>query len=407
MTRAREDAPGMTTTRPVTRPADTGHTADTGYTADTGDTSHPADTAHPAHPGDTAHTEALEADLLDGFFDDPPTVPPRWFYDETGSLLFDEITRLDEYYPTRAEAQILRTRAAGIVGDATTVIELGAGSCEKTRVLLDELAGRAAGRDAGGSAGRDAGAPTGANAGGEAGRVTGGAAGADVVNGAADGPRPRFVPVDISAEMLEESARALATEYPGLGIEPVVGDLTALDGPLPGEPGRRLVLFLGGTVGNFTESQRGEFLTMVRGLLAPGDRFAMGFDLVKDPGRLVAAYDDARGVTAEFNRNMLDVICRTVDCHGLERCDFRHQSVWNARESRIEMWLRAVRDVRVEFPTLGLARTLAAGEGIRTEIARKFEPDVLVAELASHGFTRPTVWRDEGRDFGMVLVVVE
>ena len=350
MTRAREDAPGMTTTRPVTRPADAGQNAD---------------------------TAALEADLLDGFFDDPPTVPPRWFYDETGSLLFDQITRLDEYYPTRAEAQILRTRAAGIVGDATTVVELGAGSCEKTRVLLDELAGRGAGR----WAGRDV--------------------------GATDVPRPRFVPVDISAEMLAESARALATEYPGLGIEPVVGDLTALDGPLPGEPGRRLVLFLGGTVGNFTESQRAGFLSMVRGLLAPGDRFAMGFDLVKDPGRLVAAYDDARGVTAEFNLNMLDVISRTVDCHGLRRRDFRHQSVWNAGESRIEMWLRAVRDVRVEFPTLGLARTLAAGEGIRTEIARKFEPDALAAELASHGFTRPTVWRDEGRDFGMVLVVVE
>lgn len=354
MTRAREDAAGTTT---------------------------PADTA------------ALEADLLAGFFDDPPTMPPRWFYDETGSLLFDQITRLDEYYPTRAEAQILRTRAAGIVGEATTVVELGAGTCEKTRVLLDELAGRAAGRTAGGAAG---------------------AAGADAVNGnvnpapgSAGEGGPLFVPVDISTEMLAESARALATEYPGLRIEPVVGDLTALDGPLPGKPGERLVLFLGGTVGNFTESQRAEFLTMVRGLLAPGDRFAMGFDLVKDPARLVAAYDDARGVTAEFNLNMLDVIARTVDCHGLDRRDFRHQSVWNARESRIEMWLRAVRDVRIEFPTLGLARTLAAGEGIRTEIARKFEPDVLAAELASHGFMRPTVWTDEGRDFGMVLVVVE
>lgn len=335
MTRVREDARGMTTTRPVTRPADAGPNAD---------------------------TAALEADLLGGFFDEPPTVPPRWFYDETGSLLFDEITRLDEYYPTRAEAQILRVRAAGIVGDATTVVELGAGTCEKTRVLLDELAGRA-----------DA----------------------------------RFVPVDISTEMLAGAARALAADYPGLRIEPVVGDLTSLDGPLPGEPGQRLVLFLGGTVGNFSESQRAGFLTMVRGLLAPGDRFAMGFDLVKDPDRLTAAYDDDRGVTSEFNLNMLDVIGRTVDCRGLDRGDFRHESVWNAGESRIEMWLRAVRDVRIEFPTLGLARTLAAGEGIRTEIARKFEPDVLAAELASHGFTRPTVWTDEGRDFGMVLVVVE
>lgn len=212
--------------------------------------------------------------------------------------------------------------------------------------------------------------------------------------------------MDISTEMLAESARAVAAEYPGLRVEPVVGDLTALDGPLPGEPGERLVLFLGGTVGNFSETQREDFLRMVRGLMAPGDTFAMGFDLVKDPDRLVAAYDDARGVTAEFNLNMLDVIARVVDCTGLDRLDFRHEAVWNARESRIEMWLRAVRDVSIDFPTLGRERTLAAGEGIRTEIARKFEPDALADELAAHGFVRPTVWSDAAGDFGMVLVVV-
>ncbi|MFN3600273.1 MAG: L-histidine N(alpha)-methyltransferase [Dietzia sp.] len=317
-------------------------------------------------------TAALESDLHEGFFSDPPTVPPRWFYDEKGSLLFDQITRVAEYYPTRAEAEILRARAGDIVGDASTVVELGAGTCEKTRVLLDVLAtGRA-------------GTP-GAEGAGEA----------------------RFVPVDISTEMLFESARALAQEYPGLRIDPVIGDLTALDGPLPGEPGGRLVLFLGGTVGNFSESQRAGFFSMLRGVMDPGDRLVVGCDLVKRPERLVAAYDDAAGVTAEFNLNMLDVIARTVECTGLDRRDFRHEAVWNSGESRIEMWLRAVRDVQIDFPTLGRRRALAAGEGIRTEIARKFEPHALVDELAGHGFGGQAVWTDAAGDFGLAHVVVD
>lgn len=323
-------------------------------------------------------TAALESDLRKGFFSDPPTVPPRWFYDEKGSLLFDRITRLAEYYPTRAEADILRARAVDIVGDVTTLVELGAGTCEKTRVLLDVFAARPGG----------------------------GEAFVDAAGARADAA-PLFVPVDISTEMLFDSARAVTAEYPGLKVEPVVADLTALDGPLPGESGGRLVLFLGGTVGNFGEAQRADFLALLRGVMDPGDRLVLGFDLVKDPARLVAAYDDADGVTAEFNLNMLDVIARTVECTGLDRVDFRHESVWNADESRIEMWLRAVRDVRIEFPTLGRSRTLDAGAGIRTEIARKFEPDALMGELAEHGFLRGPVWTDDAGDFGLALAVVD
>ncbi|GLB65276.1 histidine N-alpha-methyltransferase [Dietzia sp. NCCP-2495] len=330
------------------------------------------DTGADLHADDAA---ALEADLLAGFFDDPPTVPPRWFYDEKGSRLFDRITRLAEYYPTRAEAEILRAHAAAIVGDSTTLVELGAGTSEKTRVLLDVLAGR----DGGG--------------------VTG--------NGVAGGGPCTYVPVDISTEMLAESSRALAHDYPGLRIEPVVGDFVALDGPLPGEPGQRLVLFLGGTIGNFTEDQRAEFFAMLRRIASPGDRIAAGFDLVKSPERLVAAYDDAEGVTAEFNLNMLDVIAATVPCSGLHRDNFRHEAVWNEQCSRIEMWLRAVRDVRIDFPSLDLARTLAAGDGIRTEIARKFRIDDLVDEVSGHGFAGPGVWTDPAGDFGMVVAVVE
>ena len=300
-------------------------------------------------------------------------MPPRWFYDEKGSLLFDRITRLAEYYPTRAEAEILRARAVDIVGDASTMVELGAGTCEKTRVLLDVFSRRTTAPPA----------------------------------GAAAEASPLFVPVDISTEMLFDSARALAAEYPGLRVEPVVADLTALDGPLPGEPGGRLVLFLGGTVGNFSEAQRADFLDMLRGVMDPGDRLGLGFDLVKDPARLVAAYNDADGVTAEFNLNMLDVISRTVEARGLDRRDFRHEAVWNAEESRIEMWLRAIRDVRIDFPTLGRSRTLDVGAGIRTEIARKFEPYALMDELAGHGFLRGPVWTDDAGDFGLALVVVD
>ncbi|WP_308936922.1 L-histidine N(alpha)-methyltransferase [Dietzia massiliensis] len=341
----------------------------------------PATTTSPADP-DTA---TLESDLREGFFSDPPTVPPRWFYDEKGSLLFDRITRLAEYYPTRAEAEILRSRAVDIVGDATTMVELGAGTCEKTRVLLDVFAAPA----------RSSSVTPG-----------GGEASVDAAGARADAA-PVYVPVDISTEMLFDSARALTVEYPGLKVEPVVADLTALDGPLPGLPGERLVLFLGGTVGNFDETQRADFFAMLRGVMDPGDRLVLGFDLVKDPARLVAAYDDADGVTAEFNLNMLDVIARTVECTGLDRVDFRHEAVWNADESRIEMWLRAIRDVRIDFPTLGRSRTLDAGAGIRTEIARKFEPDALMDELAEHGFLRGPVWTDDAGDFGLALVVVD
>lgn len=334
-----------------------------------------------------ADTTALETDLRAGFFEDPPVVPPRWFYDEKGSLLFDQITRLAEYYPTRAEAEILRARAGDIVGAASTIVELGAGTCEKTRVLLDVFAAGSV------AAGFEA---VVLEAEGEASAQVG------------EGPgEPWFVPVDISTEMLFEASRALAAEYPGLRVDPLVGDVTALDGPLPGEPGGRLVLFLGGTVGNFTETQRADFFAMLREAMDPGDRLVLGFDLVKSPQRLVAAYDDAAGVTAEFNLNMLDVIGRTVDCAGLDRRDFRHEAVWNPGESRIEMWLRAVRDVRIDFPTLGRTRTLAAGEGIRTEIARKFEPHDLAAELAGHGFRSQAVWSDEAGDFGLALVVVD
>lgn len=334
---------------------------------------------------------ALEADLLAGFWSDPPALPARWFYDETGSRLFDRITRLPEYYQTRCEARILRDQAAEIVGDARTVVELGAGTAEKTRVLLDALTARE--RPQGWASG-----PVGA---------AGAAPGSVGAAGAAPGPEGvLYVPVDISVEILHDTARALTGEYPGLRVEPLVGDITALDEPLPGTPGSRLVLFLGGTIGNLSEAERTAFLAMILRVTSPGDRVALGFDLVKDPERLVAAYDDAAGVTAEFDLNMLEVIRRTVRCSGLDPRDFQHEAVWNAEASRVEMWLRAVREVEVTFPTLGRALSLAAGEGIRTEIARKFTAGELGAELGRNGLDGRAVWTDDDGDFGLLLAEV-
>lgn len=384
---------GVTATSSATTSAATSSTTTTATSAATSSTA----TTTSAADADTA---ALESDLRDGFFSDPPTIPPRWFYDEKGSLLFDQITRLDEYYPTRREAEILRERAAAIVGPSTTVVELGAGTCTKTRVLLDVLGGSVAESREGARDGSGSGATAG-----DPGHV-----GEADDPGASDRALARYVPVDISPEVLLEASGELAEEYPGVRIEPVIADLTALDAldePLPGEPGQRLVLFLGGTIGNFDEEQRADFFRMLRGVMGPGDRLALGFDLVKAPHRLVAAYDDSAGVTAEFNLNMLDVIARTVACTGLDRRDFRHEAVWNAGDSRIEMWLRAVRDVRIGFPTLERTRTLAAGEGIRTEIARKFEVDFLVDELAGHGFRGEAHWTDAAGDFGLAVVVVD
>lgn len=311
----------------------------------------------------TDQRHELEEDLREGFWADPPTLPPRWFYDERGSRLFDRITSLPEYYPTRAEREILQQRSAQIleVTGARSVHELGAGTSAKTRVLLDELT--AGGRPA------------------------------------------TYAPLDISSEVLLETAEQLQSEYPTLAVEPAVADFHHLP-PLAGADGERLLLFLGGTIGNFTEDDRAGFLRMVRAALAPGDHFLLGADLVKDAARLVAAYDDEVGVTAEFNLNLIDVIDRMTPVTGLRREDFEHEAVWDERASRIEMRLRAVRDVEADFTGIGRAWQLAKGEHLRTEISRKFDPGELRDELAGHGLQPVAGWTDEAGDFSLTLARV-
>ncbi|MDP9462102.1 MAG: L-histidine N(alpha)-methyltransferase, partial [Actinomycetota bacterium] len=221
------------------------------------------------HLASGAAAAALRADALAGLTATPKSLPPRWFYDERGSVLFDEITRLPEYYPTRAERAVLAAHGAEIAAacGAEVLVELGSGTSEKTRLLLTAL--------------RNAGTLT------------------------------RFVPCDVDASVLRAAGESITAEYPGVEVEAVVGDFTLHLGELP-RSGRRMVAFLGSTIGNLEPGPRAAFLAEVAASLEPGDSFLLGTDLVKDAGRLVRAYDDAAGVTAEFNRNVLSVLNREL-----------------------------------------------------------------------------------------------
>ncbi|MEV4071753.1 L-histidine N(alpha)-methyltransferase [Nonomuraea fuscirosea] len=303
--------------------------------------------------------QALEHDVTSGLTSSPKWLPPKWFYDATGSELFSRITRLPEYYPTRRELAILRARSAEIVAacGADTLVELGSGTSEKTVLLLDALAA--------------------------AGRLRG------------------YTPVDVDAVTLEAAARRVAGRFPGVDVRAVCADFERHLALLPRE-GRRLVAFLGGTIGNLEPAARAVFLKELRATMRPGDTFLLGADLVKDTGRLVAAYDDAAGVTAEFNRNVLRVINRELDAD-FEPEAFEHVAVFDERHEWIEMRLRATRAMRVRVDALGLAVSFEEGEEMRTEISAKFRPEGLRAELAAAGFRIGRRYTDPAGDFTLVL----
>lgn len=304
---------------------------------------------------------ALRRDVLDGLRQKPKTLPPKWFYDSVGSDLFDQITRLPEYYPTRAEAEILRARSAEIASasEADTLVELGAGTSEKTRRLLDAL--------------RDRGALRG------------------------------FVPFDVDASVLSATATAIQREYLGIEINAVCGDFEEHLTEIPGG-GRRLFVFLGSTIGNLTPGPRAQFLSTLAGVMRPGDSLLLGTDLVKDTGRLVRAYDDAAGVTARFNRNVLAVINRQLEAD-FDVEAFEHVARWNTEAERIEMWLRAGRGQRVRVDALDLTVDFEAGEEMLTEVSCKFRPDGVSAELAAAGLRRIRWWTDNAGDFGLSLAL--
>ncbi len=305
--------------------------------------------------------EALCRDVRDGLQSSPKSLPPKWFYDSLGSDLFDQITRLPEYYPTRAEAEILRARSAEVasVTGADTLVELGSGTSEKTRILLDALQNSGALR--------------------------------------------RFVPFDVDASMLSAAATAIQREYPGIEIAAVCGDFEEHLSEIPGG-GRRLFVFLGSTIGNLNRGPRAEFLAALAAVLRPGDSLLLGTDLVKDVDRLVRAYDDAAGVTAQFNRNVLAVINRELDAD-FDVDAFRHVASWNSEEERMEMWLRAERAQRVRVSALDLTVDFAAGEQLLTEVSCKFRAEAVATELAQAGLRRTRWWTDDAGDFGLSLSV--
>ena len=310
------------------------------------------------HLTPAALAEALAADVRAGLGAAPKELPPKWFYDDRGSELFDAITRLPEYYPTRAERAVLAARAAEIAAEtrADTLVELGSGTSDKTRLLLDAL--------------------------GEAGTLR------------------RFAPFDVSEATLRGAATAISGDY-GVPVHAVVGDFEHHLGWLP-SGGRRLVAFLGGTIGNLAPAPRAAFLTELARGLGPDDAVLLGTDLVKEPRRLEAAYDDEAGVTAEFNRNVLRVINRALDADFVpERFD--HVAVWEAEAAWIEMRLRAREAHAVRVAGIGLAVDFEAGEELRTEISAKFTRGRVEAELDAAGLTLRRWWTDPAGDFGVSL----
>jgi L-histidine N-alpha-methyltransferase len=303
--------------------------------------------------------DALRRDVRAGLTADPKWLPPKWLYDARGSELFEEITALPEYYPFRTERELLRSVAPDIaaVAGADTLVELGSGSSEKTRLLLDALL--------------------------------------------AGGGLQRFVPLDVSESALRAAMGALVAEYPGLAVHGVVGDFTRHLELLPAG-GRRLVAFLGGTVGNLLPDERAGFLAALHDALAPGESLLLGAGLVTDPDVLVPAYDDAAGVTAEFNRNVLQVLNRELDAD-FDVSAFRHVARWDAEREWIEMRLRAGRDMTVRLPGVGMQVTFEAGEELHTEISSKFRRDGLAGELDAAGFTLARWWPDPDERFSLSL----
>jgi L-histidine Nalpha-methyltransferase len=301
--------------------------------------------------------KALRLDVAEGLSADPKRLPSKWFYDERGSELFEEITRLAEYYPTRRERAILTARARDIA-EATApriLVELGAGSGEKTRLLLDALAGTL----------------------------------------------KTYVPVDVSGDFLAGAADQIAVDHPGLAVHAVVADYERHLHLLPTGPDRLLV-FLGGTIGNMTPGERIGFLGGVRATMTDGDTLLIGADLVKDAGRLVRAYDDARGVTADFNKNVLRVINRELGADFLPEA-YDHVALWDAENEWIEMRLRSRADQSVRIGALDLEVRFTEGEEMRTEISAKFRRERMADELAQAGLVLDRWWTDPAGDFSLSL----
>jgi len=301
----------------------------------------------------------LAEDVREGLSCPFKELPPKYFYDARGSKLFEQITELPEYYPTRAERSILESGAADIVAAAgpTTLIELGSGAAAKTRYLLDAM--------------RDA------------------------------GSLETYVPVDISEEITRRVAEELVSEYDGLRVHGVVCDYETHLERVPREEGG-LIAFLGGTVGNFRPGPRRSFLARIATLMYPGDRFLLGTDLVKDPGVLEAAYNDSQGITAEFNKNVLRVLNRELDA-GFEPDAFEHVAFWDADNEWIDIRLRSLVEQFIDIRDLDMQVHFARNEEMRTEISTKFTRERLEASYADAGLELVEWWTDPEGLFALSL----
>jgi L-histidine N-alpha-methyltransferase len=302
----------------------------------------------------------LGDDVLDGLTRPLKEIPPKHFYDARGAELFDRITELPEYYPTRAERAILEARATELVAEtrAVELVELGAGTATKTRVLLDAMH--------------------------------------------AAGQLERYLPVDVAEDMLRETAAGLVEEYPGLRVHGVVGDFERHLDRVQRAEGPRLVAFLGGTIGNFPPGSRRRFLRAISRLLQPGDHLLLGTDLVKDPAVLEAAYNDSEGVTAEFNRNVLLVMNRDLD-GDFDPERFEHVAFYDRRRQWIEMRLRATEAHDVTLRALDLTVSFEAREEMRTEISAKFTRARVSADLGAAGMQLAHWYTDPEDRFALSL----
>jgi L-histidine N-alpha-methyltransferase len=307
---------------------------------------------------------SIAEDVISGLSASPKRLSPRLFYDAVGSDLFEQITELPEYYLTRTERTILAKYAGEILrkaGEGLTLIELGAGTASKTKVIIEALLKRQL--------------------------------------------SATFYPVDVSMSALEIARENLNAEFPALKVRPLVGDYSAGLMQLSGTPGRKLVLYIGSSIGNFEPDEAGALLRTIRESLSPGDALLLGTDMVKDETVLHAAYNDAQGVTARFNLNILARINRELGAD-FDLSSFRHYAVWNPEQFRMEMHLESLRSQTAYISDLEMRVRFRRGETIHTENSYKFTPEMVREILSAGGFDLEQTWMDERGWFGVHLARV-